>query len=292
VTASAWTIELRSIAQAITDALPTTVAEVVLTGSVSRGVADAISDIEMLIVTEAELDLGDCFSLATACGLTGLGTWGQQGGSTKRVSGYRDDAPIELIWWSRAHAATAIDAVFADDRSATADAIAHGIALRTSGLLEQWQDRLRHYPDELVSTRIEDAALKWGGFHPAGLLTLLRPGERLALLEWMVDDAARVVRILFAVNRVWQPTLKRLAERVAVLSDKPERTAERIEEALTERNPRRALLVMAELQLETLALAPDGPNVVRAREWLSDGREVVRRQRPPVGPRLPAQPDR
>jgi hypothetical protein len=278
VTATARTVELRAIAQAIADALPTTVVEVVLTGSVSRGVADEISDIEMLLVTEEELELGDCFSSAASCGLTSLGTWGQQGGPTKRVSGYCDGEPIELIWWSRAHAETAIDGIFTGDLSGTADAIANGVALRTSGLLARWQDRLRHYPDELANGRIEDAALKWGGFHAAGLLTLLRPGERLALLEWMVDDAARVCRIVFALNRVWQPTLKRLADRVATLSDKPERMAERIEEALTEPDPRRAVLVMTELQLETLSLAPKGPNVDRARKWLSDGREILLRQ--------------
>jgi hypothetical protein len=278
VTTSARAVELRSIAQAITDALPTTVVEVVLTGSVSRGVADELSDIEMLLVTKEELTLGDCFSFAASCGLTSLGTWGQQGGPTKRVSGYCEGAPIELIWWSRAHAETAIDAIFTGDLSGAADAIAHGVALRTSGHLARWQDRLRHYPDELANGRIEDAALKWGGFHAAGLLTLLRPGERLALLEWMVDDAARVVRIVFALNRVWQPTLKRLADRVAALSDKPERLAERIEEALTEPDPHRAVLVMIELQLETLSLAPNGPNVDRARKWLSDGREILLRQ--------------
>jgi hypothetical protein len=266
---------LRAIAQRIADALPTTVEEAVVTGSVSRGVADDVSDIEMLIVTHGELELEKCFSLAGACGLTELGTWGQQGGPTKRVSGYRDGAPIELIWWSRAHAESAIDATFADDLSATADALANGVALRTTGLLAQWQERLRHYPDELAGARIEDAALKWGGFHAAGLLTLLRPGERLALLEWMVDDAVRVVRIVFALNRVWQPTLKRVADRTAMLSQKPERLAERIDEALTEPDPRRALLVMIELQLETLALVPDGPNVSRARKWLSDGREIL-----------------
>ena len=280
MTATARTVELRSIAQAIAEALPTTVAEVVLTGSVSRGVADEISDIEMLLVTEEELDLDECFSLAASCGLTSLGTWGQQGGPTKRVSGYCEGAPIELIWWSRAHAGTAIDAVFTGDLSGTADAIAHGVALRTSGVLAGWQDRLRHYPDELADARIEDAALKWGGFHAAGLLTLLRPGERLALLEWTVDDATRVARIVFALNRVWQPTLKRLEDRVAALNDKPERMAERIEEALTEPDPRRALLVMIELQLETLSLAPAGPNVDRARKWLSDGREILVRQHP------------
>ena len=83
---------------------------------------------------------------------------------TKRVSGYRDGAPIELIWWSETHAESAIDAIFTGDASGPADAIANGVALRTSGLLAQWQERLRHYPDELAAARIEDAALTWGGF--------------------------------------------------------------------------------------------------------------------------------
>src|SRR6266516_4777120 len=170
MTATARTGVLLSIAQAIADALPSTVEEVVLTGSVSRAVADDVSDIEMLIVTRRELTLSECFSLAAACGLTDLGTWGQQGGPTKRVSGYRDGVPLELIWWSRAHAESAIDAIFAGDASATADALAHGVALRTSGLLVQWQERLGDYPDELARARIEDAALTWGGFAPEGLL--------------------------------------------------------------------------------------------------------------------------
>ena len=274
---TARSVELRAIAQEIADALPATVEEVVLTGSVSRGVADPVSDIELLIVTHDELELADCFLLAAASGLTDLGTWGEQGVPTKRVSGYRDGAPIELIWWSRAHAATAIDAIFAGDLSATADALANGVGLRTSGLLAHWQARLRHYPDELARTRIEDAALKWGGFAPAGLLTLIRPGERLALLDWMVDDGVRVVRIVFALNRVWQPTPKRLADRLATLARKPERLAERIEEALTVPDPRRALLVMTQLQVETVALAPDGPSVNRARKWLGAGLELLQR---------------
>src|SRR3989454_163676 len=244
MTATARSVELRSIAQGIADALPLTVEEAVLTGSVSRGVADDVSDIEMLIVTQDDFDLRDCFSLAAACGVTDLGTWGQQGVPTKRVSGYGDGIPVELIWWSRAHAETAIDAIFAGDLSATADAVANGVALRTSGLLAQWQERLRRYPDELARARIEDAALTWGGFAAAGLLTLVRPGERLALVERMVDDASRVVRIVFALNRVWEPTLKRLADRAATLTHKPERLAERIEEALTEPDPHRALLVL------------------------------------------------
>jgi hypothetical protein len=278
VTPTARSLELRALAQAIAAALPADVEEVVLTGSVSRGVADDVSDVELLVVTRGELELEECYALATAAGLTGLGTWGRQGGPTKRVSGNRDGVPIELIWWSRAFAETAVDAVFAGELSGNADAIANGIALRTSGLLAQWQERLRDYPDALALAQIEDAALTWGGFAPAGLLTIARPGERLALVERLVDDAARVVRIVFALNRVWRPTHKRLAARSAALARSPERLAGRIEEALTEPDALRALLAMTELQADTAALAPDGPNVTRAREWLAEAREILVRE--------------
>src|SRR5262245_7639420 len=273
---TARSVELRSIAQDVADALPPAVEEVVLTGSVSRGVADDVSDIEMLVVTRDEPELEECFALAAAAGLAGLGTWGPQGVPTKRVSGSRDGAALELVCWSRAHAESALDAIFEGDSSSTADALANGVALRTSGLLEQWQERLRDYPEELARARIEDAALTWGGFAAAGLLTIVRPGERLVQLERMVDDAARVVQIVFALNRVWEPTTKRLADRVAELPRKPDRLAERIEEALTEPDPRRAVLVMTEVQADTVALAPDGPNINRARAWLSDALELLR----------------
>lgn len=275
MTPTTKSVELRAVAQRIADALPPSVEEAVVTGSVSRGVADDVSDIEMLIVTEGQLDLDECFVLAAACGLTDLGTWGPQGVPTKRVSGYREGVPIELIWWSHASAESAVDAIFAGELSTTADALANGVALRTTGLLARWQERLRDYPDELAAERIEEAALTWGGFAAAGLLTIVRPGERLALLERMVDDASRVVRIVFAINRVWQPTLKRLKDRAGSLPVKPERLAERIEAALTEPDPYRAVLAMTELQLETALLAPDGPNIVRARAWLSEGRDIL-----------------
>ena len=66
MTATARSVELRSIAQEIADALPTEVEEVVVTGSVSRGVADEISDIEMLVVTGGELALEGCYAHAAA----------------------------------------------------------------------------------------------------------------------------------------------------------------------------------------------------------------------------------
>lgn len=267
---------LRALAQRVADALPPEIAqEVVLTGSVSRGVADDVSDIEMLIVTGEQLELSTCFELARAAGLAGLDTWGMQAGPTRRVSGHRDGYPLELVWWSRAHAEAAVDAVLCGEATSIADALAHGKSLRTNGLLDRWKTQLSEYPHELAQARIEDAALTWGGFAPAGLLTLARPMERLALLERLVDDASRVVQIIYAINRVWQPTHKRLASRVETLAVKPERLAERVEEALTDPDPRRALLTMTRLQADTADLAPNGPNIRRARTWLAEAAQLL-----------------
>jgi predicted nucleotidyltransferase len=194
--------ELRDLAQRVADALPLEVAdEVVLTGSVSRGIADEVSDIEMLIVTPEPMALAACFEHARAAGLEELDTWGDPSTPTKRVSGYLEGVPLELIWWSRELAESSIDSFFSTDMSSAADAIAHGVALRTSGALARWQARLSDYPEELARARIEDAALTWGGFTPAGLLTLARPGERLARTERMLDDGARVLRIVYAQSQ-------------------------------------------------------------------------------------------
>jgi hypothetical protein len=274
--ATARSDELRALAQRVADAMPQSVLEVVVTGSVSRGVADEVSDIEMLVVTEASLELEDAYAIARGAGFSGVDTWGAQGTPTKRVSGYLAGAPFELIFWSREHAESSVDALAAGDPSSAADALANGVALRTSGLLAAWQARLREYPEELAATRIEDAALRWGGFTPAGLLTVARPGERLALVEWLLDAALRVLTIVYALNRVWEPTTKRLAARLEPLALKPERLAERIEEALTEPDARRALLTMTELQLDTVRLAPPGPNVDRARRWLTEAVDRLR----------------
>jgi len=274
---TARTRELRELAQKIADALPPIVEEVVLTGSVSRGVADEVSDIEMLVVTTEPLELDECFEHARAIGLERMDTWGPQGTDTKRVFGYLEGVPIELIWWSRDFAETSVAAILAGEPSGSGDALANGVALRSAGLLDDWQARLRDYPDEVAAERIEDAALTWGGYAPEGWLTVLRPGDRLALVELIYDDAMRVLKIVYAVNRVWPPTTKRLAERLEELPLKPDRLAERIEEALTEPRPAQAALVMKELQLETAELAPSGPNIDRARGWLKDVVDVLQK---------------
>jgi predicted nucleotidyltransferase len=262
---TARTTELLELARRIVDSLPPEVVqEAAVTGSVSRGVADELSDIEMLLVTPTELSLEQCFELAGAAGLRQLSTWGPQNVPTRRVFGYCHGVPIELIWWSRPYAEAAY--------AGAGDAIVNAVALRTAGDLGRWQAALATVP---VETICEEAALPWGGFAPEGILTIARPGETFSRLEWTVDGVQRVLRIVYAVNGQWPPTAKRLAERADHLPVTPERLAERIEDAVTERDPHRALRILTELQLDAVRLAPEGPSVLRARDWLARALDLL-----------------
>ena len=71
--------------------------------------------------------------------------------------------------------------------------------------------------------------------------------------------------------------LRALAQRVAdeFSAIELQRPAERIEEAPAEPDPRTALRRMTELQLETVELAPCGPNHDRARVWLAAGLGIL-----------------
>src|SRR5438034_6392215 len=97
--------ELHDVAQRVVDALPPEVAEeVVLTGSVSRGVADEVSDIEMLIVTPEQLELATCFEHARAAGFPEPATWGAQDTPAGRASASLEAVPLELTWGPGEHA--------------------------------------------------------------------------------------------------------------------------------------------------------------------------------------------
>jgi hypothetical protein len=230
-----------------------------------------VSDIEMLVVTDTQRSLDECLAFASAAGLTGVDTWGDPSTPSCRVSGFLDDVPIETIWWWRDYAEQQVAA----PTQAVGDALVHGVSLKTSGLLATWKERLASVPDDIALARIEEAARRWGGYTPAALLTVARPGETLARLEWMVDASTRVLSIVYALNRVWQPTAKRLRDRTATLQVKPEGLGERIDAALTEHDPRTALRILTQVQLDTVQLAPGGPSVDRARTWLTAALELL-----------------
>jgi predicted nucleotidyltransferase len=259
--ATARSLELQALARRVADGLPPEIDEVLLTGSASRGVADEDSDFEMLLVGEtlppveeiaAGLDVFDVDEVPERDGW-----W---------IGGTVEGEPYELIAWTRARTDARITGILAaeivDRRVRTAEAVAHGLPLRTSGGIAEWQERLRTYPGALAEAIVLDAIGDWTEQTPRGIRGLLRSGWRLELTKRIVDDLENVLRIVFALNRAWQPGWKRLPELVAPLAVKPERLAERIDEALV----RNDIVSARALARDTLALAPDLPRVVQARE--------------------------
>ena len=260
--ATARSLELQALARRVTDGLPPEIDEVLLTGSASRGVADENSDFEMLLVGEtlppveeiaAGLDVFDVDEMPDR-----RGWW---------IGGTADGESFELIAWSRERTEERVAGILAAEivdhiRIRTAEAIVHGLPLRTSGRLDEWQERLADYPDAVAEAIVLDAIGDWTEQTPRGIRAQLRPGGRLELTMRIVDDLENVLRIVFALNRAWEPDWKRLTEIVAPLAVKPDRLAERIDEALL----RTDIVSARALVRDTLALAPDLPRVVQARE--------------------------
>ena len=237
---------LREIAERVAAALPAHVTDIVLTGSTSRGVADERSDVELLVVSDhaaGDLPLAD------------LDTWSPGVQGAQWFGGFFEGEFVELIWWTPAYVeervrALAVGEIVDRARIKTAEAIVNGIALRGNGHA-RWAAQLATYPDGLAEKIIEDAAAELRETD-AQVRSVQRPGDALALAGKTIDYAEAVLRIVFALNREWEPGWKRLAMRLEPLERKPERLAERIDEAV------RALDLQALRALAAEALALTG----------------------------------
>lgn len=260
--ATARSEELRAVAARLVDGLPGGITEALLTGSASRGVADQDSDFEMLLVGESLPAANE-----VAAGLEAFDVGELPDGRGWWLGGTSEGEPFELIAWTAARVEERLDGILAAEivdhiRIRTAEGIAHGLALRTAGRIDEWQRRLDDYPERLVDAIVLDAIGDWTEQTPRGIRAQLRPGGQLELAMRLVDDLENVLRIVFAVNRAWEPDWKRLPDLVAALPVKPDRLAERVEEALGDWD----IAAVRSLVRETLSLAPDLPRVVQARE--------------------------
>ena len=255
--ATARSEQLRAVARRFADALPAAFDEVLLTGSASRGDSDHLSDIEMLLVAEA-----------VPASLPGVEMYQEDSFENGTIAWYTamfEGEVLEMAGWTHARAEGRLGGILAGEmldhtRIRWAEAVVHGIPLRTKGAIARWQQRLAAYPEKLVAPIVLAASEEWLE-HPLGVRAHLRDGGRLPLSQLLAADMENVLRVLFAVNRTWEPSWKRLPTLVAPLALKPDRLAERIDEALVESSLRKA----RELVRDTLALAPDLPRVVLAR---------------------------
>jgi hypothetical protein len=250
--------------------------EIALTGSASLGLSDEHSDIELNFWTDA-LPAPD-----------ERAHWLRKAGATDITI---DQAPIEDgsfwvtchfqgVWieagWQEIDAQEALlRAILAGEvtehaRLMLAFIIQHAVSLRSSGLLAHWQQRLTHYPDRLQARLIEEASELWNFPHLlASWWVLPQRDERLRLHAILVRELHNALRILFALNRQWEPEWKWIAPLTSRLALQPDQLAERINEVFSS-PPAEALRRCLQLIYETLLLVPAPHNVSRALATLED----------------------
>jgi len=246
--------------------------EVALTGSVGRGVADGESDIELNLWVEALPTETDMVDWLRAAGATDIVVDAEpiETGSiwiTFRFS----DVWVEAGWQTIAALEQSVRAILAGaivdhPRLVLAEIIEHAVPLRTIGFLAAWQHELAQYP-ETVQQRVIAAAIEnWCFPHFVGARwTAVRRNHRHWLAHLLVRDVDNVLRLIFALNRRWEPDWKWLEHHTAGLPIKPDRLIERIGQIFATRQPEQSVAVCQQLILDALALVPPTHDVRRAR---------------------------
>lgn len=264
-------LRYRWIHELVANCPPTLGQEIALTGSASRGIADDDSDIELNFWMESIPPATERAAWLHTAGATdialdtvtlpGESVWG-----TFHIHGVL----VEAGWQTVASLQEALRALLAGEVIAhfpllLGEVVAHAVPVRTAGLLAIWQEDLARYPDVLRERLIADACDRWIVPHLfSSRWALSRRGEGFALADQLIWDIKSILRLLFALNRQWEPEWKWLDYFARSLAIKPERLVERIDEIVSAPHLEQRAIACTELIIEALTLAPPFPNVTQA----------------------------
>ncbi len=262
-----------------------------MTGSVARGVADKYSDLELNCWVDALPDAEHRRSWFNHVDATDL----KQDGDEMDVAGFCwavcrfQGIWVEVGWapidrFERFVRDLAGGVFIGHERLQMGWTVEQAIPLRTDGRLADWQAALATYPDGLAERVIADQTSVWSDPHVPGVRWgLAARGERMGLALRFTWDMQNLLRVLFAVNRVWDHDLKWTDERSLDLPIKPDQLSARIDAMFRLTDLERAVEINQRLIVETLELAREqGFSVADAlhsmREGLREGLEGTGRE--------------
>ncbi len=240
-------------------------AEVALTGSVARGTADRHSDVE--------LD----FWVSDLPGKDAVQSWLAAVGATEVSPGSWDEDPTGFIWIVCRFAGFWFELGWALDeqfdglvgrlaqggytdhlRLQMGQTVQEAIPLRSHGLLERWKNKLDTYPAGLRERIAAEQTAVWGDPHvPDVRWGLAAREQRLGLALRFTWDMENLLRLLFALNEVWDRDLKWTDESTLGLAMRPAQLVRRIDESFRFEDLRRSVEVEQRLIVEALELAVD-----------------------------------
>jgi hypothetical protein len=256
--------------------------EILVTGSVSWGIADQYSDLDLEFWVEAIPEYSQCLDWLLNAGVSQAKVSELSEVGMHIIGAYRETW-VEFGWRKIQHIDTIVQEISSSETTARSRLvhgwnICHAVSLRGTGRLEEWQARLSVYPEKLRGDIIIDSAAFWSFPHHLDMLwTLAERRELMGLDEWMFADLQDALRILYALNRQWEPDWKNITAASACLEQKPPRLDERIRQIFTEMPPERRIRTLLELILEILGLVPDGIDIRYAVENIENNLQKHRR---------------
>lgn len=257
-------------------------AEAVLTGSVARGVADRYSDIELRVLVP-ELPLPEqCEAQLAAAGLVVDPTTSAWNGMITTKS-WRDGVLLEIAWQTFEGLDAALELLAAGtttDHWALVEGwhIVHAVPLGPAPRLAAWQARLAAYPPALQARLISSATATWTQPHwyplsPVNMWPVARRGSQLALAGKLTQEVERCLRLIFALNQLWEPDYKWLAYEQQRLRITPSDLLGQVNAIFTTPEPEERVQRCLDLIDAALALVPADYDVSLHRQRIVEARE-------------------
>jgi len=278
---TSWSVERRALATTLAESCSPELGQAILiTGSAARGVADRYSYVETRFLVDALQPITVYQSWLRSVGGLVEPEDDAEHMSGTRTKSWHDGVFVEALWqpWSVLDAT--LGAILqAETKShwtlAEAWHIADALPLRAHGRLTTWQDRLKEYPDALRDRLIVETAATWAApaWWPTSVVMvwpLVARDARLALVDRLTGYVERGLRILFALNRCWEPDYKWLESESRRLTIKPGELVSRVNSALALEHPRECVRTCLALLIDILTLAGEEYDVSVARERIKE----------------------
>lgn len=157
--------------------------------------------------------------------------------------------------------------------------IVHALPLTDAPRIKHWQQRLAQYPDALQPKLIEQAIASWAQPHwyplsPVNAWPVAQRNARMALAEKLIVQVERMLRLAFAINKIWEPDYKWLQWEQHRLQHAPERLAERVNEVFAAEDAATSITLCFQLILDTLTLVPPPHDVTLHKERVTEALQL------------------
>jgi predicted nucleotidyltransferase len=247
--------------------------EIAITGSVARGVADHFSDIELCFLVDelAPVETYHRWLLSAGAEVELEEASAYWGGITTKS--WFNGVFVEALWQTRqmfnAHLQPVVAVEILDHWDLVgAWRIAHAVPLRDGPVLADWQHRLSVYPATLGERLIRQATLAraephWWPLSTVNIWPLVQRDARLALATKLIREVERVLRVVFAVNRQWEPDWKWLAPEQRRLTNAPTDFVERVNGIFSAVDAAESVSICLNLILDALELVPPSIDVMQ-----------------------------